>query len=502
MKQYIPTIGLEVHAELKTATKMFCDCPNDPSEKHPNTNVCPICLGHPGTLPTINKKAIELMITIGYAVKGTINNEFKFDRKNYFYPDLPKGYQISQYDMPIVTGGEINISDRLVLSGAEGLGPKIVKLNRVHLEEDAGKLTHAKDERGNAVSLIDFNRGGLPLMEMVSEPDMHSADEAVAFAKELRLILQHCGVADADLEHGQMRFDANISVSDSAKSQEPTVLGTKVEIKNLNSFGALESAIHFEIKRQTDALEDGKKIAQETRGWDDVKKVTISQRSKEAAHDYRYFPEPDLPMLVASGFPLTDLKLAVPELPHEKRMRFIEEFKLTRDQVNILVEDAVESNYFEQAVSELEADEHEAANNEKITLLFNYLNTDLKGIMKERDINFANITITPENFADLIDMLVKKEISTRTAKDLLLKMFENGTDPRSIVAEESLWQVSGERELLMVIKAVIMENPKAVEDYKKGKMQAAQFLVGKAMAALRGRGNPEVLKSLIEKDLK
>ena len=486
--KYLPTIGLEIHAELKTVTKMFCDCPNDPEEQHPNVNVCPICLGHPGTLPTINKTAIEAMIKIGYAVSGAINPQFKFDRKNYFYPDLPKGYQISQYDAPIVVGGRIDISARIG-------EPKTVKLNRVHLEEDAGKLAHAKDEQGKEASLVDFNRGGLPLMELVSEPDVKNAKEAVAFAKELQLILRYLGVADADLEHGQMRFDANVSISSSIE------LGTKVEIKNLNSFAALESAIHYEIDRQAALLDTGKAVAQETRGWDDVKKITVSQRSKEAAHDYRYFPEPDLPVLAASDFPLADLKLAVPELPDAKRRRFKELFGLTAEQINVLVENKDEAEYFESAVSELEADEGEVVNTEKITLLFNYLNSDLKGIMKDRELDFSNLKLTPENFADLIAMAVKKEISTRTAKDLLVKMLEKGTDPRSIVQEEGLGQVSGEGELLAVVKTVIMENPKAIEDYKKGKIEALQFLVGKTMAALRSRGNPEVIKSLLEKDL-
>ncbi|MEK7463031.1 MAG: Asp-tRNA(Asn)/Glu-tRNA(Gln) amidotransferase subunit GatB, partial [Patescibacteria group bacterium] len=271
MNKYLPTIGLEIHAELRTKTKMFCDCPNSPDDKQ-NTNVCPVCLGHPGTLPVINKKAIESMIKIGLAIDGEINENFKFDRKNYFYPDLPKAYQISQFDMPIVRGGVLDISS---LINKE----KIVKINRAHLEEDAAKLMHATD-KGAEVSLVDYNRGGTPLMELVSEPDMHSAEEAVAFAKELQLILRYLGVSDADLERGQMRFDANVSVSAGKE------LGTRAEIKNLNSFGALENAVNYEIKRQTEILEEGGKVNQETRGWDDAKKLTVSQRSKEESHDY------------------------------------------------------------------------------------------------------------------------------------------------------------------------------------------------------------------------
>ncbi|MBI4991606.1 MAG: Asp-tRNA(Asn)/Glu-tRNA(Gln) amidotransferase subunit GatB [Candidatus Harrisonbacteria bacterium] len=497
--KYVPTIGLEIHAELKTATKMFCDCPNDPEEKHPNTNICPICLGHPGVLPTINKKAIESMIQIGFAVNGEINQTFKFDRKNYFYPDLPKGYQISQYDLPLVKGGQIDISARLGES-------KIVKLNRVHLEEDAAKLLHAESEEGKAASLVDFNRGGVPLMELVSEPDMHGAKEAVAFAKELQLILRYLGVADADLERGQMRFDANVSIAKSEKEKTKS-LGTKVEIKNLNSFAALEEAINYEIKRQEEILESRKGVSQETRGWDDVKKHTVSQRSKEEAHDYRYFPEPDLPPLeIASlkeiGVNLENLKLAIPEMPAEKRRRFKDQFKINDEQANIMTEDRAEAEFFENAVSELEADSGSSARDEQIQLLFNYLNSDLKGLLRDRESSLAECKITPENFADLVTMAGKKEITSRTTKDLLVKMLDSGVDPRTLVENEGLAQVSGEAELGVAVEKIITSNSKAVEDYRKGKMNALQFLVGKAMAELKGRGNPEVLRSLLDKKLK
>ncbi|MDO8430243.1 MAG: Asp-tRNA(Asn)/Glu-tRNA(Gln) amidotransferase subunit GatB [bacterium] len=506
--KYFPTIGLEIHSELKTATKMFCDCPNDPEEKHPNINVCPICLGHPGVLPTINKKAIESMIKIGFAVNGEINPSFKFDRKNYFYPDLPKGYQISQYDLPLVRGGELDITARLKSS-------KIVKLNRVHLEEDAARLIHEPSpdfasgeqygssdaQKGSerlAGTLIDFNRGGLPLMELVSEPDMHSVEEAVAFAKELQLILRYLEVSDADLEHGQMRFDANVSLS------EDKSLGTKVEIKNLNSFGALEQAINYEIKRQSEILDSGEKVKQETRGWDDIKKKTVSQRSKEEAHDYRYFPEPDLPLLMASDFDLKNLKLSVPELTNQKRKRFKEQFKLNDDQVNILVEDRKEAEYFENAVSELEADTEVKSGKlkvEKVQLLFNYLNSDLKGLMKEQELDFDSLKITPENFADLIEMVSINKISSRTAKDLLVKMADSGVDPDTLVKSEGLGQVSDSAVLEEVVQRVLAANPAARADFKKGKMNAVQFLIGKAMAELKGRGNPAVLRSLFEKHL-
>lgn len=486
--KYLPTIGLEVHVELKTATKMFCDCPNDPAERHPNVNVCPICLGHPGVLPTINKKAVEQLIAVGWAVNGKINERFKFDRKNYFYPDLPKGYQISQYDLPIVKGGEIDISLRLGET-------KAVRLNRVHLEEDAGKLVHSPDGKA---TLVDFNRGGLPLMELVTEPDMHSTKEAAAFAKELQLILRYLGVSDADLERGQMRADANVSLTNDERQTTNDKLGTKVEIKNLNSFAALEQAINYEIKRQAEILDEGKTVKQETRGWDDIKKKTVSQRSKEEAHDYRYFPEPDLPPLLSSAFDLEGLRLSVPELPEAKRNRFQREFQLTDAEANILVEDRKEAEFFEAAVSEWKADRGSGS----IKLLFNYLTSDLRGLMGERGIGFADLKITPDDFADLMDMVSKNEISSRIAKDLLVKMLDSGVDPRTLVENEGLSQVSEETVLLETVKQVIAGNPAAVLDYRKGKANALQFLVGKAMAALKGRGNPAVLKSLLEKELK
>lgn len=472
---YIPTIGLEIHSELRTKTKMFCGCLNDPSEKHPNQNVCPVCLGHPGVLPTINKNAIKMVIKLGLAFGAKVNESFKFDRKNYFYPDLPKGYQISQHHIPIVDGGLVGN----------------VKINHVHLEEDAGKLVHEK-----SAALVDFNRGGVPLMELVTEPDIHSAKDAVAFAKELQLILRYLEISDADLERGQMRVDANISLS-----KDPSKLGIKTEIKNLNSFRALESALTHEIQRQSEILDSGKEVKQETRGWDEAKQITKLQRTKEQIHDYRYFPEPDLPPLTLESFDLESIKISIPELPQEKRERFQKEYSLDNSQVNLLVDDRSASKYFEESVSELEEEEGKAAQPEKIKLIFNYLTSDLKGLMKEAEIVFARLKVTPENFADLIEMVAKNEISSRVAKDLLKKMMETGLDPRDIVKQEGLTQVSEEGELLSIVKKIITDNPNPVADYKKGKTNALQFLIGKAMAALKGRANPEVLKKLFKENL-
>lgn len=494
MSKYTPTIGLEIHAELKTSTKMFCDSLNDPTEKHPNVNVCPICAGHPGTLPTINKKAVEAVLKVGMALNGDIPQFSKFDRKNYFYPDLPKGYQISQYDLPLIFGG--------LLNG--------VRLTRIHLEEDTGRLLHSEDKKS---SFVDLNRASVPLMELVTEPDITSAEQAVAFARELQLILRYLGVSDADMDKGQLRVEANISLrseNPNSKIQIPNKLGTKVEVKNINSFKAVQGAIDYEIKRQAEVLDSGGKVTQETRGWDDTHHKTISQRLKESAHDYRYFPEPDLPPLDMSKFNLQAIKLEIPELPQAKRQRFVKEYGLSPEQVEILAESRATAEYFEEAVSELAAAALEKGEprpdgrddkkdiGEKTKLLFNYYTSDLRGLMMEAGIGLGELKIDPENFADLIELVYTKQISSRSAKDVLKRMMETGLDPADIVKDEGLAQVSDEGRLQEVAKQIIAANPAAVADYKKGKENALQFLVGKAMAQLKGAGNPEALKKLFK----
>lgn len=509
--KYQPTIGLEIHAELKTQTKMFCDSLNDPEEKHPNVNVCPVCVGHPGTLPVINKKAVEAVLKVGMALNGDIPQFSKFDRKNYFYPDLPKGYQISQYDLPLIFGGMLNG----------------VRLRRIHLEEDTGRLLHDDHDNNDdkkshshesSSSFVDYNRAGVPLMELVTEPDITSAEQAVAFARELRLVLRYLGVSDADMEKGQMRVEANISLrpaadlrglnadqrgngqreSASSPRQSASTLGTKVEVKNINSFKAVQGAIEYEIKRQAEVLESGGKVVQETRGWDDVHNKTVSQRLKEEAHDYRYFPEPDLPPLDMSGFDLKKIKLEVPELPQTKRQRFAKEYGLAPDQIEFLIEDRSSARFFEEAVSELAADDNKNIG-EKVKLLANYLTSDLRGLTAENEMSLEEIKIDPENFADLIELIATDKISSRTAKDVLKKMFDTGMDPAAIVEDEGLSQVSDEGKLNEVAKKIIAANPAAVADYKKGKENALQFLFGKAMAELRGSGNPAALKEILKK---
>ncbi len=476
-KEYLTTVGLEIHAELKTKTKMFCDCLNDVSEAHPNVNICPICTGQPGTLPTVNKKAVEHILRVGLALGGKLAGTSKFDRKNYFYPDLPKGYQISQYDEPFVAGGEL-----------EG-----VKITRIHLEEDAGSLSHEKDKSGNDITLVDYNRAGRPLMELVTEPGITTPEQAVNFAAELQRILRYLDASDADMEHGQMRVEANISVREVGAAK----LGTKVEVKNLNSFRVVSDAIKYEVKRQIELLEKGEKIVQETRGWDENKNKTVSQRLKEEAHDYRYFPEPDIPLLFLpdSGFDMDKLKLELPELPQAKLKRFMREYGLSDASARLIVADKQMAEYYENALSEL-ATEEGGKTQEARALLFNYFTSDFWGLLKEHEISIKDTKVSAENFADLIVLIATGKLSSRAAKDILEKMIDSGSDPREIMSQENLGQISDKETLRVVAFGILQVNPKALEDYKKGKIVSLQFLVGKAMGQLKGRANPVVLQDI------
>jgi len=474
LNMFIPTIGLEIHAEPKTKTKMFCSCKNDPDEKKPNTNICPICLAHPGPLPTINKEAVLCVIRLGLATGGTIAKRSHFDRKSYFYPDLPKGYQISQYDSPIVSDGKLNS----------------IRIKRIHLEEDAGKLQHDNDSLS---SLVDYNRAGVPLMELVTEPDIKTADEAVAFAKELQLILRYLGISDADMERGQMRVEANISVRKSEKDE----LGVKVEVKNINSFKAVHDAIEYELKRQEKSISEGKIINQETRGWNEKKRITESQRSKEFAHDYRYFPEPDLPELDMSYFDLEEIKHSLPELPDSKRERLVREYGISAENVDLLIEDKKMADYFEEAVSEIKT----LTKKPNIQILFNYLTSDLRGLINIKNISFSDIKINPEHFAHLISFLSEGKLSSRLAKDMLLKMFETGEDPEMLINEGGMSVMSDEGELVAVVKEVIESNIKVANDYRSGKVSALQFLIGQVMAKTKGKADPEIARSILKKEL-
>ena len=483
-----PVIGLEIHAELNTASKMFCSCRNDSVEAHPNVNVCPVCMGHPGTLPVINKEAVKKVIKTGLALNCRIPEHSKFDRKNYFYPDLPKGYQISQYDAPLCGEGYLDIGDG-----------KRVRITRVHLEEDTGRLIHAGEH-----SLVDFNRAGVPLMELVTKPDIKSAQEAKKFAQELQLILRYLEVSNADMEKGEMRIEANISLGREGK------MGTKVEVKNLNSFRTVERAIEYEIERQAGILESGEKVIQETRGWHDVKQITFSQRGKEEAHDYRYFPEPDLPPLrVGTSEYLDQIRAEIPELPQQRRQRFIEEYKLGPKEAELFVSQKDLGEYYEKVVSELrewiKEQEHRGLYRiefEKLAkIAANYIVSDLLGLLKGASPAGKDFLISAEDFAELITLIYEGKISSKIAKTVLAEMLQTGADPHHIIEEKQLARVEGQGEIERIVKEAISQNGKAAEDYKKGKAAALQFLVGQVMAKTKGRVDPEAARQLLTKFL-
>lgn len=483
--KYQSVIGLEIHAELKTESKMFCDCFNDPEAKEPNLNICPICLGHPGVLPVINQKAVEFVIKTALALNCSIPDYSKFNRKNYFYPDLPKNYQISQYDLPLSSPSFLEID-----------GNKI-RIRHIHLEEDTGKLIHPT---GTDYSLVDFNRAGVPLMELITEPDISSGPEARQFGEELQLILRYLGVSDANMEKGQMRCEVNISLKTTRKK-----LGTKVEIKNLNSFRAMERGIDYEIKRQGDLLESGQKVVQETRGWDENKQRTFSQRAKEEAEDYRYFPEPDLPPLTELAAISQRLSAELPELPQAKRQRFNQEYKLPQSDIDTIVANKGLADYFEQIVSELKTWLKIKKISDKqplIKLTANYLLTELQKLLLVSKTKIEDCQISPENFAEFITLIQQKEISSSAAQKVLQEMFQTGIDPSHIVEDKKLRQVSDEAELTKIVNRVIKKNPQPVKDYQSGKENALQFLIGKVMAASQGQANPEIVDKILKNKLK
>lgn len=467
-----PTIGLEVHAELATKTKMFCDSLNDPEEAHPNINICPICMAHPGTLPTINKEAVREVIRVGLALGGTIALFTYFERKNYFYPDLPKGYQISQYANPLVNSASFTLS-----SG------KTIRIRRVHLEEDTASLVHKESH-----SLVDFNRAGAPLMELVTEPDFSSAAEVKEFASEFQLLLRYLGASKARMEQSELRFEANISLD----------MGTKVELKNIGSLWALEQATLYEIERQKNLIANGEAVHHETRGWNEKKGETILQRSKEEAHDYRYFPEPDLPPFAPPElFDLEILRASLPELPWQKRARMRKMFSLDNETARLLTETPALADFFEEAASEIGNDKN------KLTLLRNYMLSDLVSIMREKNIPVQDLLVTPENFAELMGMIADTHVSSRGAKDLLRIMVEKGGDPSDLAKEHKLEQVNDMITLEKIAQNIIEANPRPVADFRAGKEQALRFLVGKLMRESKGAANPtmaaETLKRILSK---
>ena len=472
---------MEIHIQAKTRTKMFCDSKNDPDEKHPNVNICPVCMGHPGTLPVANIEAIKKTILLGMALDCRIASDTFFERKNYFYPDLPKGYQISQYQAPLCENGFLEIA-----------GHKI-KIRRVHLEEDTGRLLH--DPKGK-YSLIDFNRAGVPLMELVTEPDLRSGEEVRKFGEELQMILRYLDISDADMQKGQMRVEVNMSLRKPGDE-----LGTKVELKNINSFKFAAQAVDYEIKRQTEVLGEGKKVIQETRGWDEVKQKTFPQRTKEEAQDYRYFPEPDLPPIKTKDLGLEEIRGKLVELPGQRRKRFKKLYNLPEQDIEVLTVNKQLGDYFEKVVSEVKEWDKEV---KLVKLAANYLITELAKLLNERGTGLEemeHIKITPENFAEFIVKIHNQEISSSGAQILLKEMFETGEDPSDIIERKDLVQVSDAGELELAVREVIAENQKPVEDYKKGKKESLQFLVGQVMKKTKGKANPQVARGILEREL-
>ncbi|HUQ30377.1 MAG TPA: Asp-tRNA(Asn)/Glu-tRNA(Gln) amidotransferase subunit GatB [Candidatus Paceibacterota bacterium] len=469
---YRPTIGLEVHAELRTQTKMFCSCKNDPDEERPNIHICPVCLAHPGTLPVPNKEAVRHILRMGAAIGGKLSTTFsEFDRKSYFYPDIAKGYQITQYEYPFVKGG--------TLSG--------VAITRIHLEEDTARSTHAGGK-----SLIDFNRAGVPLMELVTEPVIHDAETAGTFARELQLLLRTLRAGEANLEKGEMRIEANISVS-----KEEGKFGTKVEIKNLNSFRSVERAIEYEVQRQIAEIEKGGKVVQETRGWNEGKQETFHQRFKEGSADYRYFPEPDVSKLILSDvaeFSEIAIKESLPELPWEKRARYASTYALPDAAIMYLTGTSERAAFFDSVASALQNE------NALVLLAANYIVSDLTGIFAKTGVETYE-KIDPRSIATLIRMTNEGKLSSRGAKDLLSVLVEVGGDPESIASEKGLLQVNDTSALGAIVDGVLAAETKAVEEYRAGKEAALQYLVGKSMKASAGAGNPGVLKELITQKL-
>ncbi|MCK4308786.1 MAG: Asp-tRNA(Asn)/Glu-tRNA(Gln) amidotransferase subunit GatB [Candidatus Atribacteria bacterium] len=464
-------IGLEVHIQLMTKAKMFCHCSTDYIGKEPNTNTCPVCLGLPGSLPVLNKKVLEFAVRTALALNCKINQISRFHRKNYFYPDLPKAYQISQYDLPLGVGGYMEISL------PESDEKRRIGITRVHIEEDAGKLVHEGDIASSSYSLVDYNRCGIPLAEIVTEPDFRSPEEARIFLVKLRSIIQHLGVCDGNMEEGSLRCDANVSVRP-AKSKS---LGTKAEVKNMNSFRAVKKALQFEVDRQKKLLSEGEKVIQETRHWDELKNITVSMRSKEEAHDYRYFPEPDLLPLQVDLKMIEKIRRSLPELPESRKERFIKVYQIPEYDAEILTSSKALGDYYEKASY--------LYSNAKI--LSNWIMGELIRYLNEEKVEIEDSPISPENLVAMLKLIDKGVISGKMAKNVFEKMFKTGKDASRIVKEGRITQITDEDELFEVIDKVIKENPRSVEDFNKGKEKALNYLVGQVMRYTKGRAKPD-----------
>ncbi len=477
--KYEPVIGLEVHAQIHTASKMFCPCPvvEDTGDLAPNTYVCPVCTGMPGVLPVINRRAVEITILTGLALNCEINPTTVFARKNYFYPDLPKGYQISQLALPFAENGTLEIETEA--------GRKRVGIDNVHLEEDAGKLYHV-----DGASLVDFNRAGVPLIEIVTEPDLRSVEEVRAYATQLRAILVYLGVNSGDMEKGVMRFEASVSVRPVGSG----AMNPRHEIKNLNSFRALARAVDYEIAHQIKVLENGGSVTQQTMGWNEERGVTHVQRSKEFAEDYRYFPEPDLPPLEISPEWVTQLRVQLPELPNAKRARFVADYGLSDYDASVLVADKATADYYEAAVAA-------TGDTAAPKTVANWVTGELFRLMKEAGQKIDGIRVPPQALAELVGLVEDNTINTNTGKDVLAEMFASGHSPRQIVEERGLAQVSDAAALEQVIAQVLDDNPEQVTKYLDGKVQIIGWLMGQVMRATRGKANPQMVQQLLQTQL-
>ena len=482
---YETIIGLEVHAQLLTKSKMFCSCSADYASSPPNTHVCPICLAMPGVLPTINQKAIEYTVMTALALNCTIAEHAKFDRKNYPYPDLMKGYQISQYDAPMGQHGWLTID----INGTK----KKLGITRVHLEEDTAKLTHRTTPEGESYSLVDVNRAGVPLMEIVGEPDIASPEEARQYLMKLRTILQYLGVSTGNMEEGSFRCDANISI----RPAGTTDYLAKVEVKNMNSFKAVYRALDYEAERQRQELNEGRKLHQETRGWVEEKGITVSQRSKEYAHDYRYFPEPDLPPLVFDKAWVEQIRSGLPELPDVRRDRFMSQYGLPAYDADLLVDSKAMANYLEEC-AKLMADSSNGANlHKRAKTTSNWLLGDFSRMLNATNTKIEETKVTPKHLVEMLDLIDKGTLSGPAAKATFENMFLSGKTASDIVAEKGLSQISDSSEIEKVVAEVIASNSQAVSDFEAGKQQAVAFLIGQVMKATKGRANPSLAKDIL-----
>lgn len=474
-QDYETVMGLEIHSELSTKTKIFCSCPTEFGGE-PNTHCCPVCMAMPGALPVLNEKVVEYAIKAGIATNCNIARYSKNDRKNYFYPDLPKAYQISQFDMPLCKNGYVEIET------AEG--KKKIGITRIHIEEDAGKLNH--DEYGKG-SFVDLNRAGVPLIEIVSEPDLRSIEEVDKYLKKVKSILEYIEVSDCKMQEGSFRADVNVSV----RKKGDTKLGTRTEMKNMSSFRAISNAIEYEITRQIQVIENGGKVEQETLRWDELQGQTFSMRDKEDAQDYRYFPEPDLGVIRITEEYIEKIKKELPELPESRKARYVEEYKLPEYDANILTSSKYFSNLFEGAI--------QVCNNPKA--VSNWIMSDIIGILNEKEIEPEKIPFSAEDLGELICLIDKGTISTSIAKKVLPEMFETQEKPSKIIEKNGWIQISDEGAIKEVVKKVLQENPQSIADYKAGKDRALGFLVGQAMKETKGKANPGMLNKMFLEEL-